>query len=177
MADFSDPRIARVLAGRRDVLRVPFPGTERDASPVEVGIRILLDDELDDARLEAVRYLKAKKFDVQIDPEILDRAIVREVISRACVDPEKPDRPFFASAEQVRQLDAVLVATFHQHYLDHADEVNPTLRLTEEGADELAERLGKEQGASVLLSSLDAPTLRSLVRTLARRLESSRAGR
>lgn len=177
MARFDDEAIARFLRGRREVARIPFPGLPK----TEVGVRILTDDQLDAARLSAAAYCKKRGADVSIDPEFFDRAVQREIVALAIVDPDAPadePRTFFASAEDVRQLDASILLTLWQSYLAHADAVSPLRKLDESEVRDLVEALGKGSPPAGLLSGLDAGSLRrlsiSLALALRERLPTSR---
>lgn len=169
-----------MLKGRRDVRVMPFPGVPEDTEdPPQMGVRCLIEDEVDDCRLQATQYLigraKAKKIDFALlmhaDPEMLEREINRQLVFRAIVDPEKNDKnehdPFFPSPQAVRQLDTVLVETLQECWLDQQDYVSPLKSTSESDFVELAEALGKGRGGEAILSELDAVTLRRLVRFLA----------
>lgn len=170
MATFDDPRISAILRGRREIRRVPFPTGKADAPKIEIGVRILTDDEQDIARLNAQRYVERVGCKIVIDPEMFDRAYQREVVSLAFFDVDtitaKDPRPFFPDADAVRSLDPVLVVSLFEIYADQQDYVNPALSLSPEQITELRDRLGKEQSAEGLLSVLDARSLRSLLRSM-----------
>lgn len=185
-------RISAMLRGRRSIrtLDLPWAPNEEEAEVIEVGVRILLDDEIDDARLDAVQYVqgraKARRLDLNamlaVDPEIVDREITRQLIFRAFVQPkedlEKKDHlPFFPAPQAVRQLDSVMVETLFETYIDQQNYVNPLRTIDEDEARELVDALGKEHGAEVILSQYDAPSLRSLLHTLAVLLRASRPGK
>ena len=179
-----------MLKGRQDVRVLPFPGipdTEDDI--VEVGVRVLLDNEVDDARLEATQYLigkaKAMRIDYGLllhsDPELLQREIQRQLVYRAFVQPEPEEngehKSFFPSPQAVRQLDAVIVETLDEIYDDQQEHVNPLTGMSDEAVRERADTLGEGRGAEAILNSCDAPTLRTLVRILASRLSSLQTGK
>ena len=179
---FDDERLQGILQARRVLGRAPFPGQDE----VEVGVRLLTDREIDLARFEAQMYLEmqCKKVHlslaefVNVDPESLDREHQRQVIFRAFVDPETPaDRPakFFASIEQVRGLDSVVVQQLWELYVDWQDTVNPRLRLKEEEVEALSDALKKEHG-KILLAQYERNTLASLVRIMAARPPTAPAG-
>jgi hypothetical protein len=172
MATFTDERIAAMLRGRRQVFRVPFPGS----ADVEVGFRILTDAELDHCRLEAARQAKKLGADLDADPELLERLIERQIVWRACVDPdsdaEKPGA-FFPSASDVATLDSVLVRELSNAYMEVQELVSPRVTLDEAGVKELVDALGKEPGATALLTRFAPPTLIACVRSLAARLRTS----
>lgn len=173
MATFTDERLRTILRGRRQVFRVPFPG----ADGVEVGFRILTDADLDHCRLEAQRAAKKMGADLDVDPELLDRLVERQIVWRACVDPDDPntDTPaaFFPSAADVATLDSVVVRELGNAYMEVQEMVSPRLTLDEAGIKELVDALGKEPGATALLMRFAPPTLIGLVRSLAARLRTS----
>ena len=178
---FTDERVSAMLRGRRDVRLVPLPGFGDDAEPVMVGIRILLEREIDEARAEAGQYVEAlaKRYRLDardmlsIDAENLDREVQRQLVFRAFVDTDKQPngdyRPFFVSPTAVRDLDSVFQQTLFNVYLDHLNYVSPLRGLGEQEVEELVEALGKGQELPGLLGLYDAPTLRTLVRILAYR--------
>lgn len=176
MPRFTDEDVTKILQGRRAVSRVAWPGRP-EGSDLEVGIRSLSDQEIDACRVEAHGYLEqlCKRGDVNLgafvalDPDALDREQQRQVLAVACVDPDSGDKqtPFFDSAVQVRRLDSVAVARLWDAYQDHQDAVNPRHRLSEAEAKELADALGKEQTANIILAGYERASLCSLVRSLA----------
>jgi hypothetical protein len=188
MTDFSDERIRAMLRGRREVRVLPMPGTEEGAGDT-VGVRVLLEQEVDEARLEALQYVNgmAKRYRLDardmlsIDGELLDREIERQLVFRAFVDPDKPAegdyKHFFGAPQAVRQLDTVLQRTLFHLYIDHQNYVSPLRGLDETEVQELAEALGKGRNAKATLALYDAPSLRSLVHILAARLATAPSGR
>lgn len=188
MTDFSDERIRAMLRGRREVRVLPMPGMSED-SDVMVGVRVLTEEEIDACRAEAVQYINAlaKRYRLDgrdmltVDGELLDREIERQLVFRAFVDPDKGEhadyQPFFKSPQGVRQLDSVMQRTLFHVYLDHQNYVSPLRGLADGEAEGLADALGKGQNAKVALGLFDAPTLRTLVHTLAARLASSLTGK
>lgn len=183
-------RVSAMLRGRRDIRVMPLPGIPEDTEdPPVVGVRILLDNEVDLCRMEATQYLtgKAKRmridYDVLMrsDPEMLDREITRQLIYRCIVSTatdESGEHPaFFPSPEAVRQLDTVMIETLFEVYLEQQNFVNPLRGLNDVEVSELADALGKEPGAAVILSQYDAPSLRSLVHFLAAELRTLLPGK
>lgn len=174
MARFSDEDVSKILLGPAAVSRVAFPM----AQGIEVGLRCLSDNEIDTARVQAHCYLEGicKRADlglrsfVDIDPESLNREQQRQIIALAFVDADKPERPFFDDAIQVRRLSSVVVARLWELYLDHQDKVNPYFNLSKEQLKELADALKKGLDATDLLAGFGRDTLCSLVRTLASQL-------
>jgi hypothetical protein len=187
VADFSDERIRAMLRGRRQVRELPMPGMD-EGEALTIGVRVLLEEEIDTARAEAIQYVNAvakrHRLDsremLSIDGELLDREIERQLVFRAFVDPDKGDedyKPFFKAPQAVRQLDSVLQRTLFHIYLDHQNFVSPLRGLDDHEAQELAEALGKGQSGTAMLGLCDAVTLRSLVHTLASQLQSALSGR
>lgn len=170
MATFSDERIKKILLGRRAVTRVKFPLSD----DVEVGIRSLADRQIDQAHLDAVVYLesgcKSAHIDmtqvVVVDPDRLEREKHRQILALACVDPDAPEKPFFDSVKQVRDLDSAMVSRLYGIYLSHLEAVNPRRTLTQEQERELVDALKKEPMASAILEDIERGTLVALVRIL-----------
>lgn len=174
MATFNDDRIRAMLLGRRAVHAVPFPGAGPDGP--QIGFRLLLDSDLDAARVQASRHVKTLGGDLDADPELLDRLIERQIVWRACVDPDDSSsdpRPFFPSDHDVGKLDSVMVRSLFRAYLEVQDLVSPHARLTDEQLSELCDALGKEPGATVLLDQFAPETLKRCVRSMASRLRAT----
>ncbi len=184
-----DQRIQAMLRGRRSVRLVPFPGFGDQEEQLEIGVRILTEEEVDEARAEASQYVAglAKRYGVDaremlaLDSETLDREVQRQIVTRAFLQPiadaEGVRKRFFPAAQGVRQLDTVLQDTLFHLYLDHQNHVNPMHGITEEDAAEIVEALGKEPEPPALLGLYDVRSLRSLVRILAVQLWRSRTGK
>ena len=191
-------RISAMLRGRRDIRTLELPGIELNdqgkpidgGDAVEVGVRILIEEEIDEARLEAVQYINARAKKLALDPhalllidgDLLDREITRQLIFRAFVETTedtetKSRKPFFPSPTAVRQLDSVLVVTLFEVYLDQQNFVNPLRAIDDAEVGELVDALGKERGVDVILSQYDAPSLRSLLHFLASELRTLRGGK
>jgi hypothetical protein len=189
-----EARIRQILKGRRSVSVVPMPGVP-DAESAMVGVRVLSGEDVDAAKLDASQYVvamaKGRGIDpvllLQLDAEIIDEETRRGILLRAFVKVEQAatgwapalDRQgepvfYFDGPQAVRQLDTVLRSTLFQLYLDHQETVNP-LRSMGDAASlkELADALKKEpstadhQLALQILNQLDAPSLRSLLRSMA----------
>jgi len=169
---FSDEHLQTILRGAAAVGRAPYPGLEGEG--VEIGVRILSEAELDDARLDAQLHLKRffgrVNIDpvkaLHIDPEHLDAEQRRQILLRAVVDPDS-HKPFFAAAAEVRGLPSHVVGQLWAAYLDWIDAVDPRIRLDPAAVDELAAALKKEPSAKVILAHYGPDTLSSLARTLA----------
>lgn len=186
--DARNEQVRALLLGRRKVQAVTIPGSED--TELQAGVRILLEEEIDECRLEATEWIKKKAAAIKLDPamllsidaELLDREIERQIIYRAFVDLEKkPDAhdydPFFQAPQAIRQLDSVMVRTLFEIYSNHQQYVNPLKGLEPEEAKELAEALGKVHGAEAILGQYDAPALRLLVHILAAQLRSAPTGK
>ena len=182
-----DDRIRAMLRGRRAVRIIPFPGMDEDSDADAhntVGVRVLLEEHIDEARADANQYVHARAKALRLDPlallsvdaEILDREITRQLVFRAFVTPEtaKEEKPalFFKSPQEMRQLDSVMVETLLHIYLDHQNYVNPLRGLDQAQAEELVDALGKgsEIRGAMILGQYDALSLRRLVRSMAARL-------
>ncbi len=166
MPKFSDSDINAALLGRRAIGEYPFPGL----GGTSVGIRCLSDEELDEIRLQAAQICKHKNVDAVLDPDFLERLIQRLTVARAFFDVEKTQERFFASHEQVAQLDNLLVRTLYELYCFHVQRRDPFAFLSAEDAQHFAETLGKSPGAEARLSMFGRDTLLSLSLSLARLL-------
>lgn len=182
-----DERIAAMLLGRRAVRPVPVPGFEAREGEEQptVGVRILLESEIDEARLDAIQYVEtqAKKRNLdsrhllELDAELLDREVQRAIVQRAFVDvgsggdikPGQEPAKFFESLARVRMLDSVLLRWFFDVYLDHQNYVSPYRSLSEDAVRELADALSKEPMSPAILAQFDADSLRRLVLSLVSR--------
>lgn len=180
MARFSDEDIRKIIIGDRIVAPAQFPGRES----VTVGVRGLSDDEIDACRVDAQCYVESicKRADMRyevfvgVDPESYDRELQRQIITRAFVDIEAHERPFFEAAVQVRRLGSVTIARLWEIYTGHQNAVNPRRMLSESQTKELVDALGKEPSGTVVLEDFERDTLCSLVRFLASELRTSRPG-
>jgi hypothetical protein len=164
---FNSELFALALAGRRAFARYTFPG----GNGGECGVRSLTSSEMDQCRLDAQAYVKERRADVFIDPEILDLAISRNVIFKAFVDPDSknsdfPDQ-FFDSLDDVRGLDAPLVTQLFALYANHQYAVDPLSHLPEEEVQELVAHLGKPDAAGRLMTLDRDSLLRLLLSTAA----------
>lgn len=184
MAQFTEEELSQLLQGRRKIHRVEMPGMPGTF----VGVRVLLDQEVDDARIEAQKYLQARckkqgfdlKSYIDADPDALDREHQRQTIWRAFVDPDSDasnPAPFFPSDAMVRQLDSSTIQRLWEIYLDWLDVMDPRFRLNDEQLDELFEALKKGQGADRVLAQYAPDSLASLLRITVRRLLSSQTGK
>lgn len=169
---WTDESVRVALAGRFKAQVYPFPG----ADGIQVGIKLLTDSELDSVRLQAAQFAKARQADLAIDPEFLDRAIHRELISRAFVDSEHPDVPFFPSQNDVALLDNLTVRSLYELYVTHQIALDPYAFCPPEEVEKLTEAMGKsESSVAGLLNLYDAPSLRSFVLSLVSMLRATRA--
>lgn len=182
-----DDRIRAMARGRGGVSRVPFPflgdAPTDGGEPVMVGVRLLLDSEIDQCKIDALQYVRGAadtlKLSVHemlsISPELLDREEKRMVLYQSFLDVDTLDsaepQRFFMAPGQLRQLDALLVDTLMELYLAHQNEANPLHGLDEGEVAELVDALGKvseskDTPIGLLLGLYDAPTLRHFVRIL-----------
>lgn len=173
MPTFDDPHVREMLLGRRAVRAYPMPG----APDLKVGIRALPDREIDLARIEAQRYAKKLGAELDLDPEFLDREIMRQILARACVDPDARQgtepAAFFATTDDVRALDSVTIAALFRLYQEHQDHVSPLRRLSEKEVAEFVEALKKAPDAGRALSGFEHASLVSLCISMASALRSS----
>jgi hypothetical protein len=169
MATFADARVQEMLRGRKAVRVYSMPF----AHEIEVGVRVLSDQEIDDCRLEAQRYVEKRGAKMDIDPDFLERETRRQIIWRAFVDAADRESAFFASDAAVRELDAEMVRSLFDLYSEHQVFVSPFRHLDAAGVKELAEALGKEHDARAYLADCGSDTLRSLCLTLASAVRST----
>ncbi len=182
MAKFTDERVTAVLLGTRAPRVVVFPGTEgRGDGEVQIAVRLLSDTEIDHARTAAQDALVAdassRKRDpqlfVDLDPEYLERLVMRQVIVRAFVDPDTLSRdrpePFFPTVADVARLDSTTLGRLFALYLEHQAWVCPHRAGSEEEVTELEELLGKGLPAPALLGRFEHATLVRLLISTARR--------
>jgi hypothetical protein len=162
MPKYSDEAVYAAIEGRRAVKRYPFPGSDS-----ECGIQMLTDGKVDIIRCDAVMYCKAKKVDLSMDPEFLDRTIMRLTIAEAFVDPDKPSEHFFDGVSDVALLDNVMVRTLYELYIAHQQSMDPMAYVSREEVDALVAQLGKPGNAEGRLSLFDRPTLLSCVLSMA----------
>lgn len=161
MPKYSDAAVQAALAGRRNVIRYPFPG----ADGIEICLRLLNEEQLDLIRLRAVEICKKKKVEFVLDPDFLDRVVQRETIREACEDTE--GGYFFETTEEVAELDPLLVRTLYQLYLSHQQATDPLSYCSKEEVQELIAQLGKSDESVARLSLLDRPTLLSFALSMA----------
>ena len=171
MAKWTDDSVRAALGGRFAVRVYPFPG----AAEIKIGIKLLTDSELDSVRLQAAAFAKLKQADLLMDPEFFDRAIHRELISRACVDAENPAEPFFPSQYDVAELDNLAVRSLYELYVTHQQALDPYAYCPPEDVDKLVDALGKSESSVGILNLYDTPTLRSLLLSTVLRLRETRA--
>jgi hypothetical protein len=169
MAKYSDEAVFSAIEGRRAVRRYPFPGSDS-----ECGIQMLTDCKIDSVRIDAQNYCKGKKVDLMLDPDFLDRAIMRYTILAAFVDPDKPEQQFFEGIDDVMSLDNVMVRTLYELYIAHQQAMDPLAYASREEVDALVAQLGKPGSDEGRLSLFDRPTLQSFVLSMACALRSMR---
>lgn len=169
--------LRKLLAERRRPMATTMPVTGAPCA-----MRLLSDAEIDDAKLAAFRYLeeRAKREGVDAlrflaaDPEAYDRERGRQVIFRALLQAPKDedDEParFFSTADQVRELDSVVLAVLLDVYGDVQEVRTAHRMLLPETVDAFVASGATDDSIDSTLSMLDGPTLRSLVRSLVARV-------
>jgi hypothetical protein len=162
MPKYSDEAVFTAIEGRRAVKRYPFPGSDS-----ECGIQMLTDGKIDTIRCDAVTYCKTKKVDLALDPEFLDRTIMRYTILEAFVDPDKPAEAFFDGIGDVMLLDNVMVRALYELYIAHQQSMDPLAYVSREEVDALIAQLGKPGSGAERMSLFDRPTLLSCVLSMA----------
>jgi hypothetical protein len=172
VAKFSDESVRHALRGRGEVRRYQMPGATGE---IFVGLKVPTDAELDGARLRGVELCKKSKVDPKYDPDFLEHAIMREVIALSFVDIDQQDEAFFGSADEVAELDEMMVKAMHELYLTHFVAMDPYAFVSGEEAAALADQLGKSERPEERLSVYDLPTLRGFALSLASLLRETRA--
>jgi hypothetical protein len=181
MAKFSDARVREIIAGPRAFRTYDFPGAEG----VRIAFRVLTELEIDETRMAAqheVRaYAKARGWEpqvmVDIDPDLMQRTVERHVIFRAAYDADTiesadPAR-FFATPDDVKQLDSVTATKLGELYLEHQEWVSPLKQLSDEELKELIDKLGKARAPEHFLGVFAPSMLRRCVISLASRARSA----
>ena len=158
----------------------PQPVDLHGYSRGSVCVRLLTDEQVSEARIEAFRHVDAQCKEAgvavhglaDIDPEIYDRERMVQTIASAFVEPLKPDedydeaRPAFR-ASSIRAMDSVTVDEMYDVYLAYQN--SKTIRLKLEGDDLAAFAAAlREDGNEAALSVLDETGLRALVMALVR---------
>lgn len=149
MAKYSDPQVAAQLAAARAFQTIDVP-TE-DGEELRVAVRLLSDAEIDACRQQAqvtIRtWAKGRGFDanavVDFDPDMLERALQRQMVWSAFYDietiaKEKPER-FFPTYDDVARLAAVTTQSLWEAYLEHQSRVIARRNVTTERVKEIAE--------------------------------------
>lgn len=180
MAKFSDAQFHAIIAGKRHFNTYPFPGSD-----LRVAVRVLTEAELDECRAAGqheVRELAKKRGwkaadALDVDPELMHRAIERMIVFRAFfdVDTVGSDDParFFQTPDEVRALDSVTMTMCGRLYLEHQEWCSPALHLSDSDVEELVTGLGKSQAPEVFLGVYAPSTLRRFVISLASRVRTS----
>lgn len=180
MAGFDDARIRLMILGAKRAFRVvDFPG----AHEIKIAVRLLTEREIDACRVEGQRQFlsicSARGWSpekaVVIDPLMHTRLVDRQIVWRAFYDADSigdPDkaRPFFASENDVAELDATTTADLFQAYIEHQDLVTPARHMGEEEVKALVDALGKGHTPGVVLRSFERSTLESFALSMAKRL-------
>lgn len=178
--NIDDARADAILRGRRQVREIEIPAF----GGVKVGLRVLLDEEVDGARLETAKWIREKAKEVgfdaaallAIEPELFDRELQRQTLHRACIDPESDPgnpMPFFPSDESVRKVDSVTVGALWDAFVEHQSWVSPRTAVSDEAIEELVDTLGKDSAPGVTLAHFERATLESCVLSMARRLRAT----
>lgn len=186
MPTFRDnERIRAVITRSTKPRRIDYPGHP----DLTIGVRGLDDPELDACRIEAQKKIhdlaKKRAWDpvqvVEIDPELLQRYVEREIILKAFCDPDTVDddkpTPFFANEHELGRVGSTGITDLMNAYIEHQEWSNPNVTLTQELEDELVEALGKEQSAGVYLMGFEQHVLRRLLISTVKRLHDYRTGK
>lgn len=161
-----DPR--EIVKARTSAQLAPsnyvFPGTT-----APIGVRLLGERTIDDAKIEAARYCAKRKVDLDVDPDFFDRETQRQIVWKAIVqregcDDEGVPLPFFESDEAVRQIDSVTLESLWRLYLEHQETKGTLRQLSPADVAELAKRVRTMPQSTVeQLSQFDHATLVRIV--------------
>ena len=182
MASFDDARIAQILRGTLGFKVYDYPGHDE----IKVAVRLLSDAELDDCRVQALvdleKIAKKRRWELQLlvelDPDIYDRAVSRQIVWRSYHDADttgtgqEPKR-FFSSYEHLAGLGSVEQERLFALYLEHQRWTAPLRAGEAEEVEALVEAMGKAPSAPGLLGSFEHSTLVRLLISMARRLSTS----
>jgi hypothetical protein len=167
---------------------IPLPGDLGTVGGGMVSFRKLRDQELTEARAEAVSFLeqlvrtleKRKLEEDRVPPELyfaLDENFLieegeRQILLRAMRDPENPEQPLAGSVGELRAgLDADARKALMTAYNTWKDDEGPVTRVkTLEEARGLVAAVGKEQRPSLLWTYYDRFSLANIVIELDDRL-------
>lgn len=134
---------------------------------VELGLRILTDQDYLDAGIDALDEMRERKVEFGIaSSDLFEAAKATQLLLRALVDPET-GKPVAGSPKQLR----VVISSEEKNwlieqYVDHEREYSPGERhMTEEQFAELLETV-KKTPETALLSDSSSATLKRLIRTL-----------
>lgn len=181
----SDPDFAALLSGSKFFRKVPIPFAPEHM----IAVRTLDDIEIDACRLEGQRKFRkacdAQKWDPvsasDLDPQLLDRLIEREIIIKAYYDPDTVDGdnpiPFFANEQELVRLGSVRVTDLMHLYNEHQEIVNPSRVVSEEEMDRVVAALGKGQWSEATLIAIEPSMLRRCIISMARQLYDSAPSR
>lgn len=171
--------IRKLLAARRAPVATKLP-----SSDIPCSMRLLSDREIDEAKIAAFKHLENKCKDEGVDvlrfltadPEAYDRERARQVVFRSTLQApkdEEDDEParFFSSAEAVRELDSVVIAALLNVYEDVQDVRTAHREIPEATIEAFLDTTKEDRTFPGSLSTLDARTLRALVRALVTRAD------
>lgn len=169
MTDTTDPvAIIRARAKKQlEPVACTYPGTD---APILV--RVLSEDEIDNAKIEAARYVKKRSVDLSVDPEFFDREVQRMIVwksvLRSVVSAEGKHAPLFPDDSDVRALSSVDIEALWRLYLEVQEQKATTRHLSHDEIAKMAEATRRAPGSMRLqLSQLDHQTLvRMLVSVL-----------
>jgi phage FluMu protein gp41 len=133
MQTFDDYKKSRL--GTKYIRRLKLPNTE-----LEVGLRVLTTGELLEAEAGKIEYISVNKLKESEAAVMLENNI--QVLYRSAVQPDAPDKKFFTSVTQVRELLAEDINWLSEQYNLLASEINPLIKpLTETDIDEIKKKL------------------------------------
>src|SRR3972149_7124131 len=146
-----DERVLEILRGTRSFREVEFPGREG----VTVAVRCLGEAKLAGARIAAqvvVRNVAQTRgwepsSVVDVDPDLFQRMMEREIVQRAFyvgeADAKGERRAFFPSTRDVAEiLDSVAMTRLMEAYLEHQQRVSPLRDVPQGDLEALVAQLG-----------------------------------
>ena len=173
MSGFDDEQFRDMMRGRRAIKPYRFPGSV----DMQIGIRVLADGDISLARAEAGRWCRKHEVDQRFDPEFFEQERDRWVVLWSTVDfstvDEAQPKPFFASIEDVRKLDTMVIDDLCKLYNEHVAWVSPVRDMDNEMLASFIEALKKGPSPEESFSGFAHSTLVRLLISMARVLRSS----
>jgi hypothetical protein len=158
-------QLAQIKAGKRNIKIIDYPGVEGQ----QVALRVLSNQEIQDAVFSAEQLFKEQGFDVsRTNQDAYDDERSTQILARALREAENPNKPFAASAKELRGLlEKEEKELLLQEYTDFEQACSPRInKMSEKEFEELWQSLKKSPQLSSVLNS---STLSGLITYLASR--------